>query len=91
VPIRESEIDALAHALIEGLIAHGQLVLKAPVQDVIACVVELFSDNFEIEAKLDEEAERMAETQARQHPGVDATRLRTLIKQRLAEQKGFTL
>lgn len=91
MPIRESEIDALAHALVDGLIAQGQLVPKAPLEDIVACLVELFSDNFETEAKLDEEADRMAETQARQHPGLDATRLRTLIKQRLAEKKGFTL
>ena len=33
----------------------------------------------------------MAEAEARKHPGVDVSRLRTLIKQRIAQRKDFTL
>jgi hypothetical protein len=91
VPIREQEIDALARHFVEGMLAKNQLVAKAPVEELLACVVELMSENFEIEAQIDEEADRMAEAEARKYPGVDVGRLRTMIKQRLAEKKGFTL
>ena len=91
MPIREQEIDALARHFIEGLLAKNQIVAKAPIEDMLACVVELMSENFETEAQIDEEADRMAEAEARKYSGVDVNRLRTMIKQRLAEKKGFTL
>ena len=58
---------------------------------LVACVVELMSSNFEAEAKIDDEADRMAEEQARLDTRLDVTRLRGMIRQRLAEKKGFTL
>ncbi len=33
----------------------------------------------------------MAEDEARKHPGIDVTRLRSLIRQKIAQRKGFTL
>jgi hypothetical protein len=54
-------------------------------------VVELMSSNFETETKIDVEADRMAEEQARLDPRLDVTRLRGMIRQRLAEKQGFTL
>jgi len=56
-----------------------------------ASVVELMSQNFETEARIDDEADKMAEEQARLNPGVDATRLRSMIRQRLAQKRNFTL
>lgn len=89
--IRDVEIDALARHLVEGLIVRGSVNARADTEALIACVVELMSANFEEEARIDDEADRMAEAQARNNPGIDATRLRVLIKQKLAQQKGFTL
>ena len=89
--MRETEIDALARYLVEGLVARGSIKAKADTDALVACVVEMMSDNFETEAALDEEADKMAEAEARRHPGLDLTRLRTLIKQRLAEKKDFTI
>ena len=89
--VRESEIDALARQLVEGLIAAGSIKPKAPTDALIACVVEFLSGNFETEARIDQEADRLAEAQARQHPGIDVTRMRSLIKQKLAEKENFTI
>ena len=49
------------------------------------------SENFETEAQIDEEADKMAEAEARRDTRLDVTRLRNLIRQRLAEKKNFTL
>jgi antitoxin component of RelBE/YafQ-DinJ toxin-antitoxin module len=49
------------------------------------------SANFELETQIDEEADRMAEAEVRKHPGLDLSRLRTLIKQRIAQRKDFPL
>ena len=89
--MREAEIDSLARYLVEGLIGRGSIKPKAEVDALVACVVEMMSANFETEARLDEEADKMAEDEARKHLGLDLNRLRTLIKQRLAEKKNFTI
>jgi hypothetical protein len=87
----EAQIDALATHLVTGLIARGVIKPKADEKELLACVVELMSANFEEETRIEDEAERQAETLARQNPGVDATKLRMGIRQRLAEKKGFVL
>jgi hypothetical protein len=89
--VRESEIDAMARHLVDGLIGRGSIKPKADVEALVACVVEMMSGNFETEARLDDEADKMAEQQARANPGIDATRLRSMIRQKLAEKQNFTL
>ena len=58
--ITEAQIDALATHLVSGLIARGTIQPKADEKDLIACVVELMSENLEAEARIDEEADRVA-------------------------------
>lgn len=77
--------------MVHGLLARGSVKAKADEKELVACVVELMSANFEEETRLEDEAEKQAETLARQNPGTDASKLRTMIKRRLAEKKGFTL
>ncbi len=89
--MREAEIDGLARHLVEGLLARGAVKAKAEVDALVACVVELMSANFETEARLNDEADRMAEAEARRNSGIDFNRLRSLIKHRLAEKNNFTL
>ncbi len=89
--ISEAQIDALANHLVHGLITKGSITPKAHEKDLVACVVEMMSANFDEERQFEDEAEKQAETLARQNPGMDADRLRMMIKQRLAKQKGFTL
>jgi len=89
--LSEAQIDALANHMVHGLLARGSIKPKADEKELVACVVELMSANFEEETRIEDEAEKQAETLARQNPGMDAARLRTMIKRRLAEKKGFTL
>lgn len=89
--LREAEIDALANHMIRGLIARGTIKPKTDAKDLVACVVELMSANFETEAQIEDEADKMAEELARKDPRADVNRLRAMIKQRLAEKQGFTL
>jgi hypothetical protein len=89
--VRDAEIDALANHLVNGLVARGAIKPKAEVKDLLACVVELMSANFETEAKIDDEADKMAEELARKDPRADVNRLRALIRQRLAEKYKFAL
>jgi hypothetical protein len=89
--IRESQIDSLAAFLVHGLIARGIIKPKSEEKDLVACVVELMSANFETEAEIDKEADRMTDELVRKDSRADPARLRSMIRQRLAEKKGFTL
>jgi hypothetical protein len=89
--LREAQIDALANHLVSGLVTRGIIKPRVDVKDLVACVVELMSQNFETEARIDDEADKMAEQQARLNPALDATRLRSMIRQRLAQKQNFTL
>jgi hypothetical protein len=89
--VNERQIDSMASHLVQGLIARGALQPLADEKDLLACVVEMMSANFEQEARIEDEADRQAQALARQNPGVDPTRLRAGIRQRLAAKEGFTL
>jgi len=89
--LTEAQIDALANHLVHGLIEHGSITPRADEKDLVACVVEMMSANFEEEKRIEDEAERQAEELARRNRGVDVTRLRAGIRQRLAEKRRFTL
>lgn len=89
--LREVQIDSLAKFLVDGLVAKGVLKPKGDPKDIVALVVEFMSDNFETEARIEEEADRMAEELARKDPRADLSRLRTLARQKLAEKRGFVL
>jgi len=89
--VRESQIDSLANQLVRGLVAAGAIRAKGEEKDLAACLIEFMSENFEQEAAIDAEADKMAEDLARKDTRADVTRLRAMIRQRLAEKKGFTL
>jgi hypothetical protein len=89
--ISERQIDLLAGHLVHGLLARGSIQALADEKDLIACVVELMSANFEEETRIEDEADKQAAVLARQNPGVDPARLRAGIRQRLAAKAGFTL
>jgi hypothetical protein len=89
--MHESQIDSLAGFLVRGLIARGIIKPKADEKDLVACVVELMSQNFETEKRIDDEADRMAQELARKDPRADESRLRALLRQRIADKKDFTL
>jgi hypothetical protein len=87
----ERQIDSLAAHLVHGLLERGSILPLTDEKDLVACVVEMMSANFEQEARIENEADKQAEVLARQHPGVDADRLRAGIMNRLAAKAGFTL
>lgn len=89
--LREVQIDSLANFLVSGLIANGVIKPRREAGELVACAVELMSANFEVEAKIDEEAARMAEELARKDPRVDLNRLHGMLRERIAQKKGFVL
>jgi hypothetical protein len=89
--LREVQIDSLANFLVSGLIARGALKPRREATELVACVIEFMSQNFEAEARIDEEAARMADELARKDPRTDPDRLRAMLRERIAKKKDFVL
>jgi hypothetical protein len=89
--VREGELQSLAAAVVDALVKQGFTHPKADAAALQRRIVELLAGNLEEERKLDEEAERLAQTHARQMAGMDQRKIIQGIKERLARERGFTL
>ena len=83
----------VAESLISGLCEKSLLRLPPEKRSaVVAKVTAALLDNFRQEEAIEKEAERLAEEHLRKAPpGMDRHRVVQMIKQRLAEEKRFSL
>lgn len=89
--VREGELHSLAAAVIDALVKQGFTHPKTDAALLQKRVVELIGENLDAEQALDDEAERLAHTHARQMTGMDQRKIIQGIKERLARERGFTL
>src|SRR5438309_6404918 len=92
-----AQIERVAEALVRRLLATQLLELDAPEDKIRARFAAVLTRNFDEEAEIEREATAEAEKLVRQGaPGVrredlDLRRVEQLVKQRLAQQRGFPL
>lgn len=89
--IREGELQSLAAAIVDALLKQGFVHPKRDTAALRQRIVELIAHNMEEERLIEEEAERLAATHARQMSGLDQRRIIQGIKERLARERGFSL
>jgi len=89
--IREGELQSLAAAIVDALLKQGFVHPKGDAAVLRRRIVELVAHNMEEERALEEEAERLAQTHARQMSGLDQRRIIQGIMERLARERGFSL
>jgi hypothetical protein len=89
--IREGELQAIAAAVAKALMKQGFIHPKCDVAVIQRRIVELIGHNLEEEEDLEREAERLAQSHARQMLGMDQRRIIQGIKERLARERGFSL
>lgn len=89
--MRESELQSLATAIVGALLKQGFVHPKREPAVLRHRVVELIAHNLEEERALEAEAEQLAEAHARKMVGMDQRRIIQGIKERLANERGFTL
>ena len=89
--IRESELNVLGAAIVNALLQQGFVHPKLEPAVLRQRIVELIARNLEEEQALEEEAERLAASHARQMLGMDQRRIIQGIKERLARERGFSL
>jgi hypothetical protein len=89
--IREGELHAIAAAVVKALLQQGFVRPKAEPAVIQRRIAELIARNMEEEDELEREAERLAQSHARQMVGMDQRRIIQGIKERLARERGFSL
>jgi hypothetical protein len=89
--VREGELQSLAAAIVDALLKQGFVRPKRDTAVLRQRIVELIARNMEEEREIEEEAERLAQTHARQMAGMDQRRIVQGIKERLARERDFSL
>lgn len=87
----ESLCRHAAQVLVEALNEKGLIRLRVDNQVAVEKLSAAFIGNFRQEEDLEKEAERVADEHIKKSPGVDRHRVTQMIKQRLAEERRFTL
>jgi hypothetical protein len=89
--VREAEVQSLAQATVDALLKQGFVRPKVDAAVLQRRIVDLVVSNLVEEQALEDEAERLAQTHARQMTGMDQRKIIQGIKERLARERGFTL
>jgi len=89
--VREGELQSLAAGIVDALLKQGFVHPKKEAALLQRRIVELIAHNLEEERALEEEAERLAQSHARQLAGMDHHKIIQGIMERLARERGFSL
>lgn len=89
--MRSEQIEKLAELLIQDLLRAELLVLKADKATLKSEVKDIIAKNFAEEQQIEEEARTLMSANKGTMKDVDEHRMFLLIKQRLAQQRGFVL
>ena len=92
--IKPEQVDRLAEQLWRAYRAKELIVLKTDEAKIRAKISEIVTRNFQEEEAIEEEARRMLAShagQVKQAGEADPYKLFLLIKQKLAQKKGFVL
>lgn len=90
--VTEASCQRIADLLVSGLSAKNFIRLSGEKKEIVEKVAKMLLDNFRQEEALEKEAERLADEHLRTSPGgIDRRRVVQMIKQRLAEERRFSL
>jgi len=89
--IKPEQIERLVDQLLKRYYAKDLIVVKTTEEDVRAKVREIIAQNFQQEEAIEEEARKMLASHGRQVKEIDPYKMFVLIKQKLAEKRGFVL
>lgn len=89
--IKPEQLDRLADQLLKNYRAKELMVLKTKESDVRAKIKHIIERNFHEEEVIEEEARKMLASYANQVKEMDHYKMFLLIKQKLAQKKGFVL
>lgn len=88
---RPADIERVASAMVAAALKQGFVTPLADVHKLERRVAALITENFQQEQKIEADAERLAAAHAREMAGLDQRRIIQGIKERLAQERGFSL
>lgn len=89
--VKAEQIDRLADRLIKSYQTKELIVPKAKENDIRAKIKDILTRNFHEEEIIEEEARAMLASHAGQVKEMDHYKMFLLIKQKLAQKRGFIL
>lgn len=87
----ESQLRRIADALMTDLLNKDLIELNGTRDALADRIVTTLQRNFSEELALEDEAEAFAKSHRREMVGMDQSKVITLVKQRLAKERGFIL
>jgi hypothetical protein len=90
--VTEASCQHIADHIVRGLSEKNLIRARGEKKGIVDKVTAVLLDNFRQEEMLEKEAERLADEHLRSAPGgLDRRRVVQMIKQRLAEERRFSL
>lgn len=87
----EKILQRTAEKLVASLVKNQLLVAKQPEAEIAKRVTDTMKKNFQEEAAIGRDAERILEENRRQTGGMDQRALLFKIREKLARERGFVL
>jgi hypothetical protein len=90
--INDKQIQHMARKMVEAMKAQNCIQFKAKEEKVLERITQVIRQDFEKEAELDQEVNRMMDDLERKNPGgFQRYKMFPLLKKRLAQEKGIIL
>lgn len=86
-----AQLEAIGVAIARALCTGGNPPVKGPEATVAAIAIAALQENFRLEATIEREVENQIEQLGGSVKGLDQTKLRAGLRERIAKQKGFAL
>ncbi len=86
------QFDKLARKILEGLKGANAVELQAPEEKILKRAAQILASEFQREADLDKEVNRMLDDLEKSNPGeFQRYKMFVMLKKRLAKEKGIIL
>ncbi|HWP57305.1 MAG TPA: DUF507 family protein [Candidatus Acidoferrales bacterium] len=89
--MRPEQIERLAELIVHELLKTKLLVLKADLAAAKSKIKDIIQKNFAEEQQIEEEARNLVAASKGAMKDIDEHRMFVLVKQKLAQQRGFVL
>lgn len=89
--VKTEQIERLADLIVTSWQTHDLVLMKAPQPTIKARIAAIIAKNFSDEEEIEQEARKMLTSHAGEVKEMDPYKMFLLIKQKLAEKRGFVL
>lgn len=89
--VSAAQLEAIGIAIARALCTGASAPVKGPEAAIAAAATTALQENFRLETVIDREVEKQIEQLGSSARGLDQSKLRAGLRERIAKQKGFAL